>query len=120
MSVFIEPVVSSLSAVKDSTISISCSDVTENTYVLLIDWKCRGQCSGNGKETLAKFTRGRGVTKQKDPRFTIDQDSFDLSITSVQIEDTGEYYCLVNNKDETDDKVQLTVLGEFTLSNQCN
>ena len=113
MSLLLESVVSSLSTVKDSTISISCSDVTENTYVLLLDWKCRGQCSGNGKETLAKFTRGRGVTRQRDPRFTIDQDSFDLIITSVRMEDAGEYYCLVNNKDNADDKIQLTVLGEL-------
>ena len=106
------PVVSSLTAATDSTISISCSDVTENTYVLLLEWRCKGQCSENGKETLVKFTRGRGVTKQRDPRFVIDQERFDLNLTAVRTEDAGEYFCLVNNKMEGQDRVKLAVVGE--------
>ena len=106
------PVVSSLTAATDSTISISCSDVTENTYVLLLEWRCKGQCSENGTETLVKFTRGRGVTKQRDPRFVLDQERFDLNLTAVRTEDAGEYFCLVNNKMEGQDRVKLTVVGE--------
>ena len=106
------PLVSSLTAVTDSTISISCSDVTENTYVLLLEWRCKGQCSENGEESLVKFTRGRGVTKQRDPRFVLDQERFDLNLTAVRTEDAGEYFCLVNNKMEGQDRVKLTVVGE--------
>ena len=106
------PVVSSLTAATDSSISISCSDVTENTYVLLLEWRCKGQCSENGKETLVKFTRGRGMTKQRDPRFVLDQERFDLNLTAVRTEDAGEYFCLVNNKMEGQDRVKLAVVGE--------
>ena len=106
------PVVSSLSAATDSSISIACSDVTENTYVLLLEWRCKGQCSENGKETLVKFTRGRGVTKQRDPRYVLDEERFDLNLTAVRTEDAGEYSCLVNNKMEGQDRVRLTVVGK--------
>ena len=105
------PVVSSLTAATDSTISISCSDVTENTYVLLLEWRCKGQCSENGEETIVKFTRGRGVNKQRDPRFVLDQERFDLNLTAVRTEDAGEYFCLVNNKIEGQDSVKLAVVG---------
>ena len=106
------PVGSSLKAATDSTISIACSDVTENTFVLLLEWRCKGKCSENGKETLVKFTRGRGVTRQRDPRFALDEDSFDLNLTAVRTEDAGEYSCLVNNKMEGQDRVRLTVVGK--------
>ena len=81
--------VSSVTAATDSTISFSCADATENTYVLLLEWRCRGKCSENGKETLVKFTRGHGVTKQRDPRFVLDQERFDLNLTAVRTEDAG-------------------------------
>ena len=103
--------VSSLTAATDSTISIGCSDVTENTYVLLLEWKCRGQCSERGTETLVKFTRGRGSGSQKDPRYSLNDESFDLTVTGVRLEDAGEYFCLVNNKLEGQDLVKLSVVS---------
>ena len=59
-----------------------------------------------------KFTRGRGVTKQRDPRYVLDQERFDLNLTAVRTEDAGEYSCLVNNKMEGQDRVRLTVVGK--------
>ena len=112
------PVVSSLRAATDSTISIGCSDVTENTYVLLLEWRCRGVCGGKkGEQTLVKFTRGRGSGSQKDPRYNINEENFDLTVTGVRLEDAGEYFCLVNNKLEGQDIVKLTTVGEFLSIN---
>ena len=37
-----------------------------------------------GSATLVKFARGRGVTEQRDPRFNLDEASFDLNLTSVR------------------------------------
>ena len=112
------PVVSSLRAATDSTISIGCSDVTENTYVLLLEWRCRGVCGGKkGEQTLVKFTRGRGSGSQKDPRYNINEENFDLTVTGVRLEDAGEYFCLVNNKLEGQDIVRLTTVGEFLSIN---
>ena len=91
------PVTSSLTAATDSTISIGCSDVTENTYVLLLEWRCRGQCAKGGEHTLVKFTRGRGAGNPRDPRFSLNEDAFDLTVTGVRLEDAGDYFCLVNN-----------------------
>ena len=34
-----------MTASKDSTVSLACKDVTPNTYVLLLEWKCEGACS---------------------------------------------------------------------------
>ena len=114
LSVLASPVVSSLRAATDSTISIGCSDVTENTYVLLLEWRCRGTCGGKkGEQTLVKFTRGRGAGSQQDPRYNINQENFDLTVTGVRLEDAGEYFCLVNNKLEGQDIVRLTTVGEF-------
>lgn len=101
-----------MTAATDSTISMTCPDVNENTYVLLLEWKCKGKCSEKGNPTLVKFTRGRGLTKQKDPRFTLDESHFELKVTGVRIEDAGDYFCLVNNKADVDDRVRLTVLGK--------
>ena len=105
------PVVSSLTAATDSTISIGCSDVTENTYVLLLEWKCRGECSERGQETLVKFTRGRGSGSQKDPRYSLNDETFDLTVTGVRLEDAGDYFCLVNNKLEGQDIVSVSVVS---------
>ena len=104
-----------MTAATDSTISMACSDVNENTYVLLLEWRCRGECSKKGEETLVKFTRGKGLTKQRDPRFTLNESQFELKVTGVRIEDAGDYFCLLNNKVEVDDKVRLTVLGNKML-----
>jgi hypothetical protein len=40
--------------------------------------------SPSSSTVLVKFTRGRGVTEQRDPRFQLDQDRFDLNLTSVR------------------------------------
>ena len=114
-SVLSSPVVSSLRAATDSTISIGCSDVTENTYVLLLEWRCRGECSEGGRETLVKFTRGRGAGSQRDPRHSLNEENFDLTVTGVRLEDAGEYFCLVNNKLEGQDIVRLTTVGESSV-----
>ena len=103
--------VSSLTAATDSTISIGCSDVTENTYVLILEWKCRGKCSERGQETLVKFTRGRGSGSEKDPRYSLNDQTFDLTVTGVRLEDAGDYYCLVNNKLEGEDIVSVSVVS---------
>ena len=111
---------SSLTAATDSTISIGCSDVTENTYVLLLEWRCRGECSEGGRETLVKFTRGRGAGSQRDPRYSLNEENFDLTVTGVRLEDAGDYFCLVNNKVEGQDIVKLNVVGEKLLLFQIN
>ena len=62
-----------------------------------------------------KFTRGRGATSQQDPRYNINEDNFDLTVTGVRLEDAGDYFCLVNNKLEGQDIVRLTTVGQFLL-----
>ena len=39
------------------------------------------------------------------------QDTFDLTLTGVRVSDAGEYYCLVNNKVDGSDVVQLAVVA---------
>ena len=96
--------------------------MTENTYVLLLEWRCRGHCSGGdeAKQTLVKFTRGRGAGSQRDPRYSLSEDTFDLTVTGVRLEDAGEYYCLVNNKVEGQDIVKLNVVGECPSFYRCD
>ena len=63
-----------MTAATSTSVSLACSDITENTYVLLLEWRCRkGRCAAppgagpapaGGERTLVKFTRGRGVTEQ--------------------------------------------------------
>ena len=61
---------------------------------------------------------GYRVTKQRDPRFVLDQERFDLNLTAVRKEDAGEYFCLVNNKMEGQDLVNLAVVGEDVQTQQ--
>ena len=123
--------------------------------------------------SLVKFTRGRGVTSQRDPRFQLNQQrlkslvniitatfrivsniitvnksiasniinittsfvsniiprimrkntnnltpSFDLNLTSVRTEDAGQYFCLVNNKAEGQDRVEVEVVGEQQMEKE--
>ena len=101
-----------MTAAVGTNVGLACSDVTENTYVLLLVWKCRGQCVRNGKdETLVKFTRGRGVTEMKASRFVLDEETFDLNLTGVTDEDAGQYFCVVNNKENVRERTQLKVIG---------
>ncbi len=36
-----------------------------------------------------------------------------LSLFLFRTEDTGSYYCLVNNKENSQDKIKLKVLGRY-------
>ena len=55
-----------------------------------LEWRCRGVCGGKkGEQTLVKFTRGRGATSQMDPRYNINEDNFDLTVTGVRLERTA-------------------------------
>ena len=58
------------------------------------------------------------MTKQRDPRFVLDPERFGLTLTAVRTEDAGEYFCLVNNKMEGQDRVNLAVVGEYVMNLQ--
>ena len=62
-----------------------------------------------------KFTRGRGVSSQRDPRYVLNTDRFDLNLTTVREQDEGDYFCLVNNKVEGHDVMRLSVVGKNNI-----
>ena len=51
-----------MTAALDSTVSISCSDVTENTYVLILEWRCEGACSSTTNSNNNKNNNKVGPT----------------------------------------------------------
>ena len=44
--------------------------------------------------------------------------SFDLNLTSVRTKDAGQYFCLVNNKAEGQDRVDVEVVGEQQMEKE--
>ena len=59
-----------------------------------------------------RFTRGQGVTEQREPRYLLNTDRFELNLSRVREGDEGDYSCLVNNKVEDSDVLRLSVVGK--------
>ena len=66
------------------------------------------------------MTESREHWSSWDCLYTLSEDTFDLTVTGVRLEDAGEYYCLVNNKVEGQDIVKLNVVGEFPSFYRCD
>lgn len=100
-----------------TNISIGCPGITQNTFVIQVEWRCTGQCGSKtgsgGDSSLIKFVKGSGVIVRKtESRITLEPDSFSLRFDPVESQDKGKYVCLINNRRLPEAVIQLSVLGK--------
>ena len=115
-----------------SNISIGCPGMTRNTFVVQLEWRCRGECGGgpssaskksfsktdNVEETIMlKYVKDQetNVLSHKD-RIRLEMDMFALAFDPVTDKDEGKYLCLINNRPMPDAVIKLNVLGKWIIN----
>ena len=121
--------VSEVMAEAGTNMSIGCPGITRNTFVVHLEWRCRGQCGGMGgnvygggrsdldKEVkLLKYVKDQAtaILKSKD-RIRLEPEMFALEFDPITASDKGQYICLINNRPTPDAVIKLMVLGKFLL-----
>ncbi|XP_046481648.1 tyrosine-protein phosphatase 99A isoform X1 [Neodiprion pinetum] len=83
-------------------ISLACPGVTEQSLVLMLEWRA------NGAQILQYSSSSTTVWKHRN-RVSLIADNFALFFHPVTSVDSGEYYCLVNNRPMPEAIVKLMV-----------
>ena len=117
-----------------TNMSIGCPGITRNTFVVHLEWRCRGQCGGIGdggvsdiygggmnsiknvKEVkLLKYVKDQttAILKSKN-RIRLEPEMFALEFDPITASDKGQYICLINNRPIPDALIKLMVLGKTT------
>ena len=117
-----------------TNMSIGCPGITRNTFVVHLEWRCRGQCGGisdvgvsdiygggmnsikNVKEVkLLKYVKDQttAILKSKN-RIRLEPEMFALEFDPITASDKGQYICLINNRPIPDALIKLMVLGKTT------
>ena len=116
-----------------TNMSIGCPGITRNTFVVHLEWRCRGQCGGisdgggisdiygggmnsikNVKEVkLLKYVKDQttAILKSKN-RIRLEPEMFALEFDPITASDKGQYICLINNRPIPDALIKLMVLGK--------
>ena len=116
-----------------TNMSIGCPGITRNTFVVHLEWRCRGQCGGisdgavsdiygggmnsikNVKEIkLLKYVKDQttAILKSKN-RIRLEPEMFALEFDPITASDKGQYICLINNRPTPDALIKLMVLGKI-------
>ena len=114
--------------------------MTRNTFVVQLEWRCRGECGGfsaskksrnpqdNVEEViLLKYVKDQetNVLSNAD-RIRLEMDMFALAFDPVIDKDEGKYLCLINNRPLPDAVIKMNVLGKsnyffkVTLAYRCS
>ena len=115
-----------------TNMSIGCPGITRNTFVVHLEWRCRGQCGGIGdggvsdiygggmnsiknvKEVkLLKYVKDQttAILKSKN-RIRLEPEMFALEFDPITASDKGQYICLINNRPIPYALIKLMVLGK--------
>ena len=127
--------VSDVMAEAGTNMSIGCPGITRNTFVVHLEWRCRGQCGGSSsavgyyrgasndididKEVnLLRYVKDQttAIFKSKG-RIRLEPEMFALEFDPITASDKGQYICLINNRPLPDAVIKLTVLGKYKESN---
>eukprot|EP00090_Calanus_glacialis_P045884 TRINITY_DN8764_c0_g1_i5.p1 TRINITY_DN8764_c0_g1~~TRINITY_DN8764_c0_g1_i5.p1 ORF type:complete len:888 (-),score=166.51 TRINITY_DN8764_c0_g1_i5:697-3360(-) len=96
-----------------TNISLACGGVSSSSYIYLIEWVCQGcdcgQCPSHSNNGLRLLRYNDKITQWDNSfRRTLDKHRYGLEFAPVTVEDTGVYYCLINNQPDLS-PVQLIV-----------
>ncbi|XP_059092018.1 tyrosine-protein phosphatase 99A-like [Tigriopus californicus] len=111
------PLIDDVLVESGTNMSLGCPGMTQNTFVVHIEWTCTGRCGSPSNlpsdttHTLLKYVKDQGtsVFKNKD-RVRLDQGLFSLEFDPVSSLDRGSYSCLINNRPNPDAVIRLNVL----------
>ena len=115
--------VSEVMAEAGTNMSIGCPGITRNTFVVHLEWRCRGQCGGMGgygggggndnEVKLLKYVKDQttAILKSKN-RIRLEPEMFALEFDPITASDKGQYLCLINNRPIPDAVIKLMVLGK--------
>ncbi|CAL4083881.1 unnamed protein product [Meganyctiphanes norvegica] len=86
----------------------------QDTFVLLLEWRCRG-CQVPGSSVIKPEVklveyRSESVTLfHHETRMNLHQETFSIAFNPVTAQDSGSYYCRVNNRDDSEREIKLIV-----------
>ena len=86
-----------------SNISVACGGVSSSSYIYLIEWVCQGcdcgQCPSHSNNGLRLLRYNDKITQwDNSERRSLDRERFSLEFSPVTVQDSGDYYCFINNR----------------------
>ena len=86
-----------------SNISLACGGVSSSSYIYLIEWVCLGcdcgQCPSHSNNGLRLLRYNDKITQWDNSyRRTLDKRRYGLEFSPVTVQDSGVYYCFINNR----------------------
>ena len=82
---------------------MACGGVSSSSYIYLIEWVCSGcdcgPCPSHSSRGLRLVRFNDKITQwDNSHRRTLDQHRYGLDFSPVTVQDTGVYYCFINNR----------------------
>ncbi|EZA52068.1 hypothetical protein X777_09076 [Ooceraea biroi] len=89
------------------TVTLSCPGVTEDSLVLMLEWRA------NGMRLLEYKSSSTTVVRHFRDRMSMSLKNYSLYLNPVIAADSGMYECVVNNRNALDAVIKLIVRGEL-------
>lgn len=87
------------------TVTLGCPGVTEDSLVLMLEWRA------NGMRLLEYKSRSTTVVRHFRDRISMSLKNYSLQLHPVTASDSGMYECLVNNRNTPEAMIKLIVRG---------
>lgn len=92
------------------TVTLGCPGVTEDSLVLMLEWRA------NGMRLLEYKSKSTTVVRHFRDRMSMSLKNYSLQLHPVTAADSGMYECLVNNRNTPDAVIKLIVRGRWIVS----
>lgn len=91
------------------TVTLGCPGVTEDSLVLMLEWRA------NGMRLLEYKSRSTTVVRHFRDRMSLSLKNYSLQLHPVTAADSGTYECLVNNRNAPEAMIKLIVRGKWRI-----
>lgn len=89
------------------TVTLGCPGVTEDSLVLMLEWRA------NGIRLLEYKSRSTTVVRHFRDRMSLSLKNYSLQLHPATAGDSGLYECLVNNRNAPEATIKLIVRGKW-------
>lgn len=90
------------------TVTLGCPGVTEDSLVLMLEWRA------NGIRLLEYKSSSTTVVRHFRDRMSLSLKNYSLHLHPVTAADSGMYECVVNNRNALEAVIKLLVRGEYS------